>query len=159
MDCGCFHRMISIECVDTLYQKALERFKDAWNVVTMKGISWQVLEILLPHFPGKCIFWLDAHLPGADYGIHTWDNEKNLDIRMPLIKELEVIKELRNGEDIILIDDLRFYKKDDFQNGNLEDKFMVDGYDKIISMFQETHTIIKHLNDDGYLELIPKRGL
>ena len=78
------------------------------------------------------------------------------DIRMPLIKELEVIKGLRDGKDIILIDDLRLYTKDNFESGNLPDELMSDGYDYMVKMFEKTHVIKKYVNDEGYLEMIPK---
>jgi len=150
-----FKKVFSIEYVDSLYQEALNRFTEN-NVIILKGVSWEVLEFVFSFKLGKCVFWLDAHLPGVDYGLADVSDEKNLDIRMPLIKELETIKKLCNGEYVILIDDLRFYTKDNFISGNLPDEFMVKGYEDILNMFKETHDYKIHLEDDGYLEITPK---
>ena len=151
-----FKAIFSIEYVDSLYQEVLNRFIED-NVTILKGISWEALESVFSFKLGKCVFWLDAHLPGVDYNLANVSDEKNLDIRMPLVKELETIKRLCNEEYVILIDDIRFYTKDNFNNGNLSDELMVKGYEDILNMFKETHDYKLHLEDDGYLEITPKK--
>lgn len=149
-----FETVVSVEYMESLHKEAFFKFRNFLRVFIFLGVSWEIFETILPYISGKCVFWLDAHLPGVDYQLAE-DDEANPNIRMPLVKELETIKRLRSGQDVILIDDLRFYIKDDFENGNLPDRFITNGYNHILSMFKETHQIKKHLNDDGYLEMIP----
>lgn len=152
-----FKSIFSIECVDVLFFEARAQLRNT-NAVLLFGVSWKILRKLLPVLKyDKCVFWLDAHLPGVDYGLAEYFDEKDPDIRMPLIKELETIKELRpEGKDVILIDDISFYNKDKFESGCLPDHLINEGYDHIISLFENTHSIVKHLDDEGYLEMVPK---
>jgi hypothetical protein len=152
-----FKAIYSIEYVVSLYEEARKKFEKMQNVSILKGNSWEVFKLILPVLKtSKCVFWLDAHLPGVDYGLAELFDEKDPDVKAPLVKELETIKSMRKDQDIILIDDLRFYKKDEFENGNLEDKHMFNGYDRIVNMFSKSHYINEYLEDDGYLEMIPK---
>jgi hypothetical protein len=107
------------------------------------------------------LFWLDSHFPMADLGKARFDDEKNLDIRLPLEKELDTIRAYRNPnfyQDVIIIDDWRIYEKMDFHGGDLEK----EGYGHIINYntsfiekWNKTHTINKIKTDTGYLELVP----
>ena len=153
-----FKMLYSIEYVASLYEEAKKQFENVQNITILKGNSWEVFKLIFPVLKAsKCVFWLDAHIPGVDYGLADFFDEKdNPDVMAPLVKELETIKSMRKDQDIILIDDLRFYKKDEFENGNLEDCHMFEGYDRIIALFDKSHHIKKHLDDDGYLEMRPK---
>ena len=116
---------------------------------------------LLPQVPGNMIFWLDAHFPGAHHQLQSYDAEKDLDVRLPLEQELSVIKQLRPGKrDVILIDDLRIYEKDNFEEGNLTDCGLesLAKYDSrfLYTIFQETHQPHRILKNTGYLMLLPK---
>ena len=53
------------------------------------------LREVCPRVRGRALFWLDAHDPNKGEPVSAW----------PLADELAVIAELRDGRDIILIDD------------------------------------------------------
>jgi hypothetical protein len=153
-----FRELFSIQYNQVLFDEAKLKYSDKKDITIIKGPSHLLLRQLLSllWLDEVAVFWLDAHLPGTDYGLAGPFDEKDPAIRMPLLKELEVIKKYRTGmQDVILIDDLRFYLKDDFQNGNLPDEFICEGYPEILDMFCKTHVIRKHLNHDGYLEITP----
>jgi hypothetical protein len=107
------------------------------------------------------IFWLDSHFPMADLGKAKFDDEKNLDIRLPLEKELDTIRAYRNPnfyKDIILIDDWRIYEKMDFHGGDLEKEgfgHIINYNTSFIEKWNKTHIINKIKQDTGYIELIP----
>lgn len=84
--------------------------------------SEDFLRFVLPTVRGNAVFFLDAHYPGADIGKAAYDAEANLDLRLPLERELDIIAELRHGfRDAIIIDDLRIYEEGPFGAGNLRD--------------------------------------
>lgn len=113
-----------------------------------------------PEFP--ILFFLDAHFPGADLGKASFDAEKNIDIRLPLEKELELISMFRpKMNDVIIIDDLRIYEKGPFKGGNMEDygvehcaKYI--GLDFVKKIYDTSHNFTKIYEDSGYLILEPK---
>jgi hypothetical protein len=120
----------------------------------------EVLSKASPNMP--MLFFLDAHFPGADLGKAEFDAEKNIDVRLPLEKEVELISMFRpNMKDVIIIDDLRIYEKGPFQGGNMGDygvehcaKYI--GLDFVEKIFQNSHTFEKLYKDSGYLILQPK---
>lgn len=110
----------------------------------------------------RIFFWLDAHFPGADYGLHGYGDEANLRIRLPLTEELLLIRTLRQGHDIIAVDDARIYLDGPFQHGNLPDVVRPfcpkeRSVDFVYHFFRDTHDIAIHYEHEGYLLLTPKR--
>lgn len=125
------------------------------------GRSVDIMRQVLPQVPGNIIFWLDAHFPGAHHQIQKYDSESDLDVRLPLEKELALIKQLRPGKrDVILIDDLRIYEKGNYEEGNLSDLGLesLGKFDSrfLYSTFEETHHAHRILKNTGYLMLLPK---
>ena len=156
-----FRQIFSVEIVAAEVERIRPAFSSDRRVQLLIGKSIDVMQQLLPKIPGNMIFWLDAHFPGAHHHIQGYDAEKDLDTRLPLERELTLIKQLRQGKrDVILIDDLRIYEKDNFEWGNLSDfgQGNVASYDNkfLYSTFQETHDAHRFLNHSGYLALIPK---
>lgn len=125
----------------------------------MEGNSVSVLFKELPLLQGNCIFWLDAHFPGAEEGISRYDAETNEDRRLPLEKEIEIIRTRRSYfKDILIIDDLRIYEEGPFENGNAPEDTLPKG-DRSIGFvtrhFGATHHISRLYRDEGYLILTP----
>jgi hypothetical protein len=138
------------------------RFAKDNRVKILLGNTLDVLSDLLPKINQNICFWLDAHFPGADnpsplYGQH--DAEQNDDIRLPLEKELDLIKNLRSKyKDIILIDDIKLYRN----NGELANwasnikprqKFSSNEFYKEI--LSKTHHFNYSDHDTGYGILTP----
>ena len=116
ISCG-FEKIISIEIIFEQVLKLNEKFIHE-NVHMLYGDSLVLLDQILPKINQNVLFWLDAHYPGADLAnvtpeqrVQMYLAEQNDDIRLPLEKELELIKKYRkNYKDVILMDDLTLYK-------------------------------------------------
>ena len=110
----------------------------------------------------RILFWLDAHFPGAQWGYHGYADEKNEAIRLPLRSELEMIKQHRPlNDDVIIIDDARFWLDDAFENGPIHPQILSCrpaelGIGFIHDLFGETHRIDVLLNQEGFIILSPK---
>jgi hypothetical protein len=110
-------------------------------------------------FP-PALFWLDAHYPGAGFGLANYDADIDESERLPLRRELLMIANYRNGRDVILIDDLRIYESGKYEDGPLPPDApghpVENGADWIRDMFAETHKSITIERDQGYLLLVPR---
>lgn len=96
---GVFNEVHTIELSESLYLKALGRFRGSKNIHVMQGDSADVLQKLLKNIPERALFYLDGHYtPGTAKGI---DNT-------PLLRELDAIKDSGKKDSLILIDDIRF---------------------------------------------------
>jgi hypothetical protein len=94
LDAG-FSEVISIECTRDLYEYTRDRFEEDDRVQVLWGDSRDVLKEIMKIIDDQCTFWLDSHSP---------DN-------LPLLKELEIIKNHPIKTHTILIDDLRLWTK------------------------------------------------
>jgi hypothetical protein len=156
-----FKLILSVEIVASEVERIRPAFGSDPRVQLLIGRSIDLMPQVLPRIPGNIIFWLDAHFPGAHHHLRGYDAEKDVDTRLPLERELALIKQLRPGKrDVILIDDLRIYENDKFEWGNLSD-IGQQGLGKfdckfLYSTFQDTHDAHRFLNHSGYLALIPK---
>ncbi|HYK57344.1 MAG TPA: hypothetical protein VEV15_12825 [Flavisolibacter sp.] len=156
-----FQKLVSVEVIPEIADKAKHRFEEQSHVEIIEGESVAVLESELPKLDGNCIFWLDAHFPGADAGLTTYDDDDNNEAtRLPLPKELEVISRLRSKfKDVLILDDLRIYEDGPYQNGNVPDDAlpkMSRNIDFVYQYFGATHLILKSYLDEGYILLFPK---
>lgn len=131
-------------------------------------IFGQSSEISLPIFlqeiensSSNILFWLDAHFPNETNGA-AYDQEQDLNIRLPLEKELNLIfqERIRKNftKDVIIIDDLRIYKDQKYSGGSMKEigldhiaKYGLDFLDN----YKPTHNFIEILDDQGYLILEP----
>lgn len=97
-----FSKIISIELSNELFTAANERFKNDKDIVLLKGDSANCLINAIKEASGKSsLIWLDAHSSG---GI-TAKSDKNT----PILDELLALKETSLGNDVILIDDIRYF--------------------------------------------------
>lgn len=163
-----FATLQSCEIEDTLVSAADLRFAHDTRVNIYRGKSETFLgngrkTALLPG-ADPALFWLDAHFPGADYGLAAYDKYAmvpTVPVMLPLQNELAVIASLKRPKDVILIDDLRIYVDGPFGSGNLPADLRplcprrrsIDFVHKIMGETHDVHTFFEH---EGYIMLTPK---
>lgn len=148
----------TIEVIPEIFNKNKINFSYLKDVNWHLGTSFDILPEILPDLKGTTLFWMDAHFPGADFGLSSYGDEKDDDKRLPLKKELETIVENRDvTNDVFVIDDLRIYEDGPFGDGNWEDreKYGGDGIEFIEELFDETHYVVKSYNAQGSILLFP----
>ena len=148
----------TIEVIPEIFNKNKINFSYLKDVNWHLGTSFDILPEILPDLKGTTLFWMDAHFPGADFGLSSYGDEKDDDKRLPLKKELETIVSNRDvTNDVFVIDDLRIYEDGPFGDGNWEDreKYGGDGIEFIEELFDETHYVVKSYNAQGSILLFP----
>ncbi len=155
-----FEMIISAEIIPAIAEEAKSRFQQEPRVTIIEASSTEALSATLPALNGNCLFWLDAHFPGADAGMERYDAIQDEDIRLPLEKELSIIHELRkNYQDLLIIDDLRVYEEGPYENGNAPADTLPQknrNLDFINRLFDKSHITMKTYKNEGYLLLFPK---
>ena len=88
-----FDKIISIEIEPAIHETASNNYENNNKVEIILGDSSKVLPECLSAINGNAIFWLDAHFPGADAGISSYESCKQMeyDTRVPLEAELTAI--------------------------------------------------------------------
>ena len=157
-----FKSIHSIELVPELAAAARAKFSRHPEVHIHCGESAELLTGILKQLPeGPALFWLDAHFPGADYGMGEYEGDPDVGRRLPLAREVEVIKAARKGErDVILIDDARIYQPGPYGSGNLPDNWpplagLKRSLDFVKGAFAATHGIVIDYRDQGYVMVTP----
>jgi hypothetical protein len=103
------------------------------------------------------LFWLDAHFPDY-YGT----NDKTEEFRIPLITEMELIKQLKPDytKDVFICDDMRTFRSplnSRYNEGEIEERFCIDvDWNYFTNIFGTTHQyeLINAL--DGVMVFYPK---
>ena len=148
----------TIEVIPEIYDKNKINFSYLKDVNWHLGTSFDILPEILPDLKGTTLFWMDAHFPGADFGLSSYGDEKDDEKRLPLKKELETIVANRDvTNDVFVIDDLRIYEDGPFETGDWEDrdKYGGDGIEFIEKLFEDTHYIGRSYNKQGFVILFP----
>ena len=148
----------TIEVVEEIFDQNKIKFSYLKDVSWHLGTSFKILPEILPTFEGNTLFWMDAHFPGADFGLSSYGDEKDMDKRLPLQKELESIVQSRDVKnDVFVIDDLRIYEDGPFETGNWDErtKYGGDGIGFIEDIFEDTHYIGRSYNAQGSVILFP----
>jgi hypothetical protein len=155
-----FKKIISAEIIPAIADEAKLRFKQEQRVAIIEASSTEALSAELPALKGNCLFWLDAHFPGADAGLERYDAIKDENIRLPLEKELTIIHEIRKiYRDVLIIDDLRVYEDGPYDNGSSPEDTLPRNnrnLDFINRLFGPSHIIMKTYRNEGYVLLFPK---
>jgi len=160
-----FDRIWSVEIHPELAARARERFAGDQRIEILNTTSEQALETILRAIdPDRPImFWLDAHFPGADFGFASYGDEQNIDVRLPLQRELDLIARLRRPcRDVILIDDLRIYEDGTYEDGPMPEyaQTLPPALRNIdfaqSSPWSETHNLERLYPSTGYLVLTPR---
>lgn len=159
-------RLFTIELFPEVADKARAALAVEPRITLLEGTSEEALRQLLPALPADepVLFWLDAHFPGADFGYAAYDSERDEALRLPLERELSVIRELRpRARDVILIDDLRIYEDGPFASGTMPDFAQTLVPERrhirfVAELFGETHCIHRLYQEEGYVALLPRDG-
>lgn len=131
------------------------------RVKIINAPSDKALDAILPSFVNvdSVLFWLDAHFPGEAEGV-AYDYEKDLDVRLPLEKELTIINKHRQDKnDILIIDDQRIYTQDKYQDGSLENMGLghISKYKNNLDTLLGRFDVYKLNMETGYLICTPKK--
>lgn len=157
-----FKKILSSEIIPEIAEKAIERFKKDSRISIITGNSTEVLKENLSKMDGNCVFWLDAHFPGAEEGINNYNDFDDENVKLPLAEEIRIIKEQRkNYQDVILIDDLRIYEEGPYKYGNLPNNVLppkVRNINFLNEHFGTTHIILKSFESEGYVMMFPKEN-
>lgn len=107
------------------------------------------------------LFWLDAHFPGADFQLGSYDrSDITEEQRLPLEKEIDIINWMRpNNKDVLIIDDLMLLEDGDYELGPLREdlvKYRKNGIEFITKSFPN-HVVKKDFRHQGFLILTPER--
>lgn len=155
-----FRKILSVEIIPEIADTARLRFSSNETVEIIESSSEDALSKRIGQIECNCVFWLDAHFPGADAGLKSYDENMNDSLRLPLINEIGIIHRLRrNYRDVLIIDDLRIYEDGPFENGNVPADALPPGnrnIDFIFKTFGNTHVILRCYLDEGYILLFPK---
>ena len=148
-----------IELDDELYDNLEKAYDDVDYMHLYKGYSEDEMVNVMDDIDEEpALFWLDAHFPGADYGPAGYGAEQDVNKRLPMETELRIMKEKRDlSKDIIFMDDLRIYVDRNFVAGNWDQRKMYggDGYDFVEELIGDTHVLVEHHADQGYLLAFP----
>lgn len=155
-----FEKLYSIEIIEDLYNYCNSKFRDSRlsfiNDNSINGLS-SILN-LVDEKP--CLFWLDAHFPGADFHYNSYDHLSEVpELHKPLKQEINLIKNLRPlSKDVFIIDDLQIYEEGPFEllNKDFKKKYGENGIDFIIDSYKETHNFTRDYRHQGFLILTPK---
>lgn len=165
-----FDKIYSIEIDDELYYRAVTKYENDDRVSILHGSSHEMIEQLIS-LDGNIFFWLDAHFPGADCGKRTYLDEQDIEKRMPLVTEVNLIKtRCKKFTDVILADDYWLYS-DEYKDrigdieshmksigqnitkyelvGNTNSKFFYEA-------FSETHNLQVIPVHQGFMLITPK---
>lgn len=159
-----FKQFYSIEIMKILYDKLILEFTDPRvkliNSSSLDGLARTLAdEIYTP-----CLFWMDAHFPGADFHIdgYSYHDELDKSIKLPLEEELKFISQNRpENRDVFIIDDLNLYEDGCYECGNIREdlkymreKYNLNGIDFIKKLFP-THKLSKIARHQGFIILEP----
>lgn len=155
-----FTRLLSCEIEPLLAAGAICRFNDDPRISVVRMESGEFIRLVAGSRWPPALFWLDAHYPGAGFGLREYDDAGVPDWQaLPLARELQAIRQQGRSRDVILIDDLRIYELGDYADGPLPEGTpgnpTENGADWIRELFADTHDAKKLLHDQGYLLLLP----
>lgn len=156
-----FQHLLSCDIEPLLAAGACCRFSDDPRVTIIRSDSALFMQMVSKLDLPPALFWLDAHYPGADCGLRSYEQADIPEtVRLPLGRELEQIRKYRSGRDVILIDDLRIYELGEWEDGNLPEGHpgapTENGADWMRYMFADTHTAHTITRDTGYMLLLPR---
>jgi hypothetical protein len=155
-----FQTIWSVEIIPGLAEECRKRFIESENVTIVCGDSVSALKEYIPRVKGNSVYWLDAHFPGADAGLTSYESDDET-LRLPLSLELQTIAEARDtSKDVFILDDLRIYEDGNYEKGSVPEDAAPSGprnIDFVEELFGRTHKIIRSYSDEGYLILFPQR--
>ena len=152
-----FNEFYSTEIETETFNTAKDILKNIDNIHLYNKDSVSFLEEILPELKTNSLFWLDAHYPGCGKPGVKWDKPCDVEVVLPLKKELELIKKNRsNFNDVIIIDDLRLYEQD-VMTHPYKDDIVWKAPPFIDDIMKESYDIKKIYNDTGYVLITKKK--
>jgi len=103
-----YKKIYSIELINPYYNDAKNKFQENNEVIIINGNSTRVLPELIKNINKPITFWLDAHYMKRDPIQQIIPEELR---KTPIIDELKAIRGHHLKNHIIMIDDIREYKK------------------------------------------------
>lgn len=153
----------TIELMEELYRRLVARLGGFQNLRLINGYSnVEIAKVLKEMSSEPCLFWHDAHFPGADFGINGmgYGSEQDAEIRTPLHAELaELLKSSRDlSRDVLILDDLRIYKDGPYDGGiwHEREQFGCQGNEFVYEMFDKTHHIYESYPQQGFVIMFPR---
>jgi len=158
-----FEKFYSIEIIELLYRDAKDFFKSIRNkdLSLLHTDSLTGMKEIMKMVPKKTsiLFWLDAHFPGADFQIGSYDDEHPKNIKLPLMYEIELILSTRpHSKDVFIIDDLNIYEEGVYELGNstMRSKLGYPSLNSLYHLVEKSHNVTKIYRHQGSLVLTPK---
>lgn len=154
-----FDKLYSIEIIDDLYNKCKQNFTDTRLKLIHNNSLKGLTEILEELDEAPCLFWLDAHFPGADFKYNSYEYLKDVEeLHKPLKLELELILSKRKNKDVFILDDLQLYEDGPFE---LYNKEFVSKYGDLNSQFltkmlSNAFSLRRDYRHQGFLIATPK---
>jgi hypothetical protein len=158
-----FERLYSIEINHQLHHECLDKFNDD-RLELIHNTSFSGLNMILHEINknDKVLFWLDAHFPGADFQMGSYDDDISDILKFPLESEINLIyKNRKDCKDVFIIDDLQLFEEGDFElkwEQEFIDKFRRSN-EFIYNKYSNTHNFIKDYRHQGFLILEPKNDI
>jgi hypothetical protein len=159
-----FEEIHSVEIVPELVAAARFRFAAYPSIQIWEGSSARCLPMILRDLsPAPCLFWLDAHFPGAHHGA-DYSAEKDAGVRLPLEDEIGMIRTARpDSRDVLLIDDARIYQPGPYSAGDLPPDWPPvqnigrgpKRLDFVRELYGSTHGVVTDYADQGYVMVFP----
>lgn len=154
-----FEALYSCEINKELALKSRRKFYGDDRIIILEEPSIKFLEWAAPLIKRPCLFWLDAHFPGADFQLGSYDDEHPEPIKYPLLHELNIIFDARpESRDVFIMDDLQLY-----EDGNYELKIKPEFIAKhrrpiepILDILKHTHNMRRDYRHQGFLIAEPK---
>ncbi len=156
-----FSKALSCEIYPDLHRQAIQNEKisvalsDSTDFIQSDIVN-QTLE------QNRCLIFLDAHYPGADFGYEDYKTDKwDKETKLPLLNELLALQGKCNNS-VVIIDDYRIYLKErevyqgaigDIAENDFESREL---FIKLLNGFSATHEIHLLPHDTGYVILWPK---
>lgn len=153
-----FELALSSDIAPVHAKLSIDRFRGDDRVRITVDSSTSALREQMPLIRGQALFWLDGHFPGH-YGLHELESPET---KFPLVKELQMIRELRPpfGRDVILADDMRVVDAPDnprWQPGEVSEYYRIEiSIADLTKPFLATHDAVVDCKQEGILVLTPR---
>jgi hypothetical protein len=96
-----FNKIYTIECVNDIYNEAMQRLSPYSNIHTFWGDSAEVLPQILKELDEPALFWLDGHWSAPGHNPEGRDTPVEIELQLILAEEML--------PHVILIDDARVF--------------------------------------------------
>ena len=154
-----FKKIYSIEIWPEAVKHGEEKFRGDDRVKIIQDDSPMGIIEMLSRPEGNMFFWLDAHFPGADCFGQSF-NYPDEGVRLPLERELGLIRKFCRNDFTILIDDLRYYGNLPWEegpaNGPAAEAMGGDRSLGFLTWFCATHDVQIFLNGKGFALISPR---